>query len=177
MGLIGEEVSLYFEATNERGYGICSLGCWCTVVAPAGAQGGGDSAALVGGEGEVGLDGPCVAVLGVESGRFVVFVKTVVCVPEILVGGGFDTAGYFGPVGIGMVVDCLGEFLGFIEDEIEDSVCFDVLLGLIPWNISEEDRVLTWPPIPNRNQSELAVILASPVLSTLDSAHCRPFWY
>lgn len=131
---------------------------------------------MVGGEGEVSLDGPCVAVLWVESRRFVVFIQTVTGIPEFLVGGGFDTVSYFAPVGIVLIVDCLGKFLGFVEDEIENSVCFDVLLGLAE-KYHEEDRVLTWPPIPNRNQSELAVILASPVLSTLDSAHCRPFWY
>lgn len=61
----GEEVRLDLEAADEGGDGRAGFRGGSAVGSPAGAEGGGDPGALGAGEGEVGFDGPGVAVLGV----------------------------------------------------------------------------------------------------------------
>jgi len=57
------------------------------------------------GKSEICLDSPDVAVLGVESGGFVVAVESCVAIPEALVGGCFYVRGDAAPVGGCLVVD------------------------------------------------------------------------
>lgn len=127
--LARKEVGLQLEAGGEGGDGGSCLWGGGAVGPPAGREGGGDGGGLGCGQGEVGFEGPGVAVLWVEGGGFVVAVEADGWVPESGVGGGFEGACDAGPGrgGGGVVEGCCQEE-GFPEDEVEDGVCFDVLL-------------------------------------------------
>lgn len=102
-------------------------------------------------------------------------------VPEVLVRRGLDTFCFGGPfVPDGGVVKDGCQAQALIEDIVKEGVGLDVLVLLactlclsIPWFsmiLTGDKWQRTCPPIPKRNQSELEVILARPVASTLDNA-------
>lgn len=102
-------MGLQFKPADEGGDGLAGLWGRGSIRTPAGLQRLGDGADLLGGGGQVSLDRPGIAILGVEGGRFIVAIESCLVVPEKLVGGCLNPGSYLVPCGrCGGVIELLG---------------------------------------------------------------------